>query len=223
MLCTPSTLERGLLLCLSVLLCHSLANCLKMPPVEWKHLSPYRNEFGQIDEGAEYSTESPYTSKDETVYDAKCYCGRVRYQVRKTPSSSKLCHCRGCQLLHGAPFEWVSIFHKHNVRFNPASLDYLYFYNSETDERWDSSNADQRTLPVKVSCSWCRTPIADEGRNMWLAFSTLFGFTVETGIPDSFRHTNHLFYEQRCIDLPDDKVKWTGHKNKSEVYTGDKE
>ena len=36
---------------------------------------------------------------------------------------------------------------------------------------------------------------------MWLAFSTLFGFTVETGIPEQFQHSNHLFYSQRCIRL----------------------
>jgi hypothetical protein len=56
---------------------------------------------------------------------------------------------------------------------------------------------------------------------MWLAFVTVFGFTIETGIPDAFRHTNHLFYGQQCIALDDDDaVKWTGHKNQSEIYEG---
>jgi hypothetical protein len=51
---------------------------------------------------------------------------------------------------------------------------------------------------------------------MWLAFSTLFGFTVETGIPKGFQHSCHLFYQQRCIDMDgDDMVKWQGPKNKS--------
>ena len=112
----------------------------------------------------------------------------------------------------------VSIFHKHNVRFHPNSLNYLYFYSSELDRGWESSQADERQLPVKVSCSHCRTPIADEGRNMWLAFSTLFGFTTETGIPEAFQHSCHLFYRQRCIDLDDDKTKWEAHKNKSRQW-----
>jgi hypothetical protein len=211
---------------------------LKMPPADWKQLSPYCKEFGDAlpserDQHIEsssrdhddtiYNIESHSSDHDDTIYNAKCYCGRVKYQVRGDPTSSKLCHCRGCQQLHGAPFEWVSIFHKHNVRFSPKSLSFLYFYSGETDQGWDSSLANQRILPVKVSCAWCRTPIADEGRNMWLAFTTLFGFSVETGIPKTFQHTNHLFYGQRCIETPDDKVKWTGHKNNSDVYKEEEE
>ncbi len=84
---------------------------------------------------------------------------------------------------------------------------------------WGSEEADERRLPGKVSCSHCRTPIADEGRNMWLAFATLFGFTVEAGIPKGFQHSCHLFYRQRCIDMGDDAVKWQGHKNKSNQWS----
>jgi hypothetical protein len=189
-----------------------------MPSTIWKELPPYHNNFCQPDG----QKDSPTSSQDETmvIYNASCYCGRVKYQVRGDPTSSKICHCRGCQLLHGAPFEWVSIFHKCNVRFARESLEYLYFYSGDLDQGWDSTQAEQRILPVKVSCNWCRTPVADEGRNMWLAFSTLFGFTVESGVPPSFQHANHLFYGQRCIDLEDDKVKWNGHKNKSDIYKG---
>lgn len=56
---------------------------------------------------------------------------------------------------------------------------------------------------------------------MWLAFSTLFGFTVETGIPKSFQHSCHLFYQQSCIDMgsgDDMVVKWLGHKKKSQQW-----
>lgn len=119
--------------------------------------------------------------------------------------------------------EWVSIFHKHNVRFHPDSLDYLYFYSGEEDIGFDAKNNNHNirpNLPLKVSCSHCRTPVADEGRHMWLAFTTLFGFTVETGIPDSFKHSCHLFYSQRCIDLKDEQTKWEGHKDKSSQWMG---
>ena len=68
--------------------------------------------------------------------------------------------------------------------------NHLYFYSDSLDQGWDTREAQDRVLPVKVSCSHCRTPIADEGRHMWLAFATLFGFTIEGGdggIPESFR------------------------------------
>jgi len=180
----------------------------------WRDEHPYGPEFGD--------PASPQTGGAVAVvyYQASCHCGRVRYEVRGDPVSSKLCHCRGCQVLHGAPFEWVSVFEKRNVRFPlRSSLDHLYFYSSELDAGWSSGDrASERELPVKVSCSHCRTPVADEGRNMWLAYATLFGFSVEgpgNGIPPAFRHACHLFYGQRCIDVADDRDKWVGHRNAS--------
>jgi hypothetical protein len=208
----------------------------------WRFLPPYHAEFSSdvssIDAGKEKANDKV------PIYNASCYCGRVQYQVRGNPASTKLCHCRGCQLLHGAPFEWVSIFSKDSVRFpsstsSSSSLDHLYFYSSELDQGWTSRVANDRVLPCKVSCAHCRTPVADEGRHMWLAFNTLFGFTIEpqqgasssssssSSIPDAFRHSDHLFYQQRCIDINDDKMKWQGHRNKSpewkETYLGDPE
>jgi len=178
----------------------------------WRNLPPYHYDFSDAAASSLTCTQNP------TIYSASCYCGRVKYQVRDNPVSAKLCHCRGCQQLHGAPFEWVAIFSKDKVRFEPSSLDHLYFYNSEVDQGWESTTAQHRELPVKVSCSHCRSPMADEGRNMWLAYSTQFGFTVERGIPESFRHSCHLFYKQRCVDLDDDKTKWEGHRNQSREY-----
>lgn len=186
----------------------STDSAFAMSASSWKYESPYAPEFGALESMTSFS-------EGTETYTAACYCGRVNYQTRGEPLSSKLCHCRGCQLLHGAPFEWVAIFEKHNVKFDPSSLKQLYFYSSELDQGWTADQAYQRVLPVKVTCSHCRTPIADEGRHMWLAYCPLFGFTKETGIPESFRHQCHLFYSQRCIDMSDDKEKWTGHRNKS--------
>ena len=163
------------------------------------------------------NSNPPCTNSSEQ-YSASCHCGRVTYVVEGEPEDAKLCHCKGCQELHGAPFEWVAIFHKHRVSFpDRISLNHLYFYSSEHDRGWDAQQANERILPTKVSCSHCRTPIADEGRNMWLAFATLFNFQNISKIPKKFKHTCHLFYGQRCIDIPDDKPKWTAHKNHSKI------
>lgn len=38
----------------------------------------------------------------EKKLEGKCQCGRVRYWLKSDkPLSSKFCHCRGCQVLHG--------------------------------------------------------------------------------------------------------------------------
>lgn len=150
-----------------------------------------------------------YASLEDTgfipKYKAACFCGAVRYEVNADPVDAKICNCQVCQKLHGAPMQWAAIFHKRNVRFN-AGLEHLVFYNSDQDRR-------ERILPCKVSCGRCGTPIADEGRRMWLAFPSLFDFGYPTQVPESFKPTCHLFYGSKVLDIKDDLPKWSGHKN----------
>ena len=76
-------------------------------------------------------------------YRARCRCGAVTYEVRADPVDAKICHCRDCQVLHGAPMQWAAIFHKHNVRFT-GGLQSLRFYNGAFDRQ-------ERILPCKVA------------------------------------------------------------------------
>ena len=142
-------------------------------------------------------------------YAARCHCGTVRYEVCADPVDAKICHCRDCQVLHGAPMQWAAIFHKHDVRF-VAGVESLRFYNS-------ASGRDERKQPCKVSCAICNALIADEGRVMWLAFPTLFDFGNPARVPDAFRPTCHIFYGMRVVDMPDTLPRWSAHKNKSDL------
>jgi hypothetical protein len=140
-------------------------------------------------------------------YRASCYCGAVCYEVCADPVDAKICHCLACQRLHGAPMQWAAIFHKKDVRIT-AGIEHLRFYNSERDRH-------DRILPCKVSCKRCGTPVADEGRRMWLAFPALFDFGPGREVPAAFRPTCHIFYGTRAVEVCDDLPKWSGHKNHS--------
>lgn len=140
-------------------------------------------------------------------YRARCHCGRVRYEVGADPVDAKLCHCRACQVLHGAPMQWAAIFHKRDVRLVSA-IDGLRFYNSELDRV-------ERLPPCKLSCAHCGTLVADEGRRMWLAFPSLFDFGTAPRAPRAFQPSCHIFYGARAIDIDDGLPKWLGHKNES--------
>ena len=148
--------------------------------------------------------------KDENFrprYRAHCFCGAVTYEVRSDPVDAKICHCLACQKLHGAPMQWAAIFHKRNVRIT-AGTQHLRFFNSERQTH-------ERILPCKVSCARCGTPIADEGRRMWLAFPSLFDFGDLALVPAAFNPPCHIFYGMRVVDIGDDLPKWSGHKNHS--------
>ena len=78
--------------------------------LSWREESPYGRQFGdEAQKGGDDDITATTTLTNINYYNASCYCGRVRYQVRGEPESAKFCHCRGCQQLHGAPFEWVSL------------------------------------------------------------------------------------------------------------------
>lgn len=135
----------------------------------WKHRPPYQiqdlNEFGEI------------------KWRAHCECGKVKYSLKRDqPLNAKFCHCRGCQVMHGAPFQWCSIFHKEDVRFDEGASN-LTFYSATHRTR-------EYETPTKVYCSFCRTPIMDEGRNVCLLFPQLIEFR---GSPDEQRKQQEIF------------------------------
>ncbi|KAI9729674.1 MAG: hypothetical protein M1818_008427 [Claussenomyces sp. TS43310] len=162
---------------------------------EWKFRAPY-----QV-----HGEDSDF----QALYDGGCHCGRVRYQLsRRQPLDSKFCHCTTCQVLHGAPFQWAAIFHKEDINFTQGHHD-LGWYDS-------GSRTTVHKLPCKVSCSYCRTPIMDEGRNMILLFPTLIKFK-NAEERSRFDPTCHIFYKSRVVDILDGKPKWAGMNDKSDL------
>lgn len=150
---------------------------------------------------------SPHDESFVVKYRARCRCEEVRYEVRADPVDAKICHCSDCQVLHGAPMQWAAIFRKRDVRFT-AGVEHLRFYNSTLD-------CNERIVPCKVTCALCGSPIADEGRNMWLAFPTLFDFGTPPQVPEAFKPTCHIFYGMRVMEIADELPKWSGHKDRS--------
>ena len=67
-----------------------------------------------------------------------------------------------------APFQWAAIFHKEDINFTNGHHDLTWYDPGEKDVR--------HKLPCKVSCSFCGSPIMDEGRNMILLYPTLIHF-----------------------------------------------
>ena len=59
------------------------------PEADWAHNPPYKS----INERPDFDKK----------LEASCHCGRARYWLsREQPLATKYCHCRDCQILHGA-------------------------------------------------------------------------------------------------------------------------
>jgi hypothetical protein len=67
-----------------------------------------------------------------------------------------------------APFQWAAIFHKDDINFKHGHHN-LEWYDPTT-------KSTEHQLPCKVRCSFCHSPIMDEGRNMILLFPSLIKF-----------------------------------------------
>ncbi|KAL0950228.1 hypothetical protein HGRIS_010215 [Hohenbuehelia grisea] len=146
-----------------------------------------------------------------------CWCGNVQFEFHGEALDAKCCHCRDCQRLHGAPFQWAVIFPKTSVRMTK---------NENHSVQWFSTDIGSSChyVPCKVSCGSCKSPLFDEGRNTVLAYPSAFQFpsAIHNGermnshnVPDDLRPTCHIFYGQRIMDISDGIPKWEGHKNSS--------
>ncbi|CAJ1352347.1 unnamed protein product, partial [Effrenium voratum] len=132
-------------------------------------------------------------------YSAACFCRRVRFTVSSPPLTSKLCDCKVCQKLHGAPTQWAALFRKPQVRFESSSFNFLRWYHTSTDTV--CTNAAERVLPSKLQCSHCGTWVADEGREMFMTFPTLFDFPDEgpERFPAQFLPRCRIFCRSRAL------------------------
>ncbi|KAH9928669.1 uncharacterized protein B0H18DRAFT_1000064 [Fomitopsis serialis] len=130
---------------------------MRKPPYEWK------SEGGLFK--AKYYRRSP-----PLMLLTQCWCGHVAFE-------STHCHCRQCQRLHGAPFQWAVIFPKviyHLLGCNRA----LTRARGQTSARMD------RLLSI--------------GRNTVLAYPASFRFK-DGQHPLDFQPTAHIFYGQRTM------------------------
>ncbi|KAF2669815.1 hypothetical protein BT63DRAFT_371929 [Microthyrium microscopicum] len=158
----------------------------------WKHQPPYK-----------------FQKDFQVEYEANCQCKKIKYQLsRKEPLNSKLCHCSDCQRQHGAPFQWAAIFHKEDINFlnGAEGLEWFHAPNASLEH----------TLPCKVHCHHCKSPIMDEGKSMILLFPGLIHFKSKKDM-DYFNPKCHIFYGQRVIDIPDGLPKWDGLDEKSKL------
>ncbi|KAL4904391.1 hypothetical protein BDW74DRAFT_154742 [Aspergillus multicolor] len=177
----------------------------------------YKPAMTEKDPG--YKDRAPYKIRSDEEFGpvkwrASCNCGQVTYKItRQEPLNAKYCHCRGCQVTHGAPFQWCAVFHKSDIQFTKGT-EGLSFYSSQDKSR-------DYQLPTKVACAHCRSPIMDEGRNVCLIFPELIDYEVSGTDHDTWRRTfesrMHIFYTSRTMDIPDGKPKWAGLDEKSDA------
>lgn len=104
-----------------------------------------------IPDDKERLKRAPYarTRKDFKVkYTGKCFCETVQFEIAEDPLGmsnsficdikhnralnldASYCHCRDCQRLHGAPYQWAAIYHKDAVHFSQGEEE-LIFYNPQ--------------------------------------------------------------------------------------------
>ncbi|QDS68963.1 hypothetical protein FKW77_008842 [Venturia effusa] len=151
---------------------------------------PSKNADADPEAHDDPSQNNEQTDSTEGIHEWKT---RPPYQIHKDEA---------------APFQWAAIFHKTDINFTSGHHG-LEWYDP-------SSKSVKHSLPCKVRCSYCHSPIMDEGRNMVLLFPSLVHFKSDAE-KRNFRPKCHMFYGERVIDVPDGLPKWSGMKDKSDL------
>ncbi|KAG1887321.1 Mss4-like protein [Suillus subluteus] len=197
-----------------------------IPDTGWRGSPPIPSSDGG-DSEKDWMSKPPYNwspARDQdgkelfkTKYESSCWCGAVRFAFAGDPFDAKLCHCRQCQGLHGAPFQWAVIFPKTSVRILENNGDALHCFSTTTKKT-------SHHVPCKVSCDICRAPLFDEGKRTVLAYPSGFKFPPDIhppshygGVPLEFQPSCHILYGQHIMEVCDGIPKWRGHKDNSEV------
>lgn len=106
---------------------------------EWKHRPPYLIQSTQ--------------ECGDIKWRGSCQCQKISYSLRHDPIKATFSHARSTQIMHGAPVEWVAVFHKNDISFD----------NGCNGLAFSSSSSDMPASPT-VSCESCHTPIMYEGK-----------------------------------------------------------
>ncbi|EJF64593.1 hypothetical protein DICSQDRAFT_144357 [Dichomitus squalens LYAD-421 SS1] len=171
------------------------ASKTQFPETGWN--GPIPSQSGG-DKEQDFMNKPPYFWKSEgdrfkRKHFSRCWCGNVEFEFHGDPLNAKHCHCKQCQHLHGAPFQWAVIFPKTSVRMISNKNDSLHFFSTQRRQGIHD-------VPCKVSCNECRSPMFDEGRNTVLAYPSSFKFP-NGKVPTDFQPTAHIFYSQRTVAL----------------------
>lgn len=94
----------------------------------------------------------------EDLHRRGVWANLMYIDARQTTRLFKNCHCQGCQVTHGAPFQWAAIFHKNegviSEWHNWSGVLFLYYesqgYQSPTKVD-SSSHANHRWRSQHVS------------------------------------------------------------------------
>ncbi|KAG2140132.1 Mss4-like protein [Suillus clintonianus] len=189
-----------------------------IPDTGWRGSPPIPSSDGG-DSEKDWMSKPPYNWSPargpdgeelfKTKYESSCWCGAVRFAFAGDPFDAKHCHCRQCQRLHGAPFQWAAIFPKTSVRILQDNSGALHCFSTTTKQAGHH-------VPCKVSCDICRAPLFDEGKRMVLAYPSGFKFPpIKARL--NFQPSCHIFYGHRVMEVCDGIPKWRGHKNDSEL------
>ncbi|PSR77043.1 hypothetical protein BD289DRAFT_350063, partial [Coniella lustricola] len=112
-----------------------------------------------------------------------------------------------------AAFQWATIFHKEDLRFLNGA-EGLAFYSATLKKPVHS-------LPCKVYCATCHTPIFDEGRAMIMLFPELLRGIKSPRGREAFKIHDHICWPARLVDEGvfdgDGVKKWRGVDGRSEL------
>ncbi|KAF8472174.1 hypothetical protein JB92DRAFT_2771388, partial [Gautieria morchelliformis] len=162
----------------------------------------------------------------------------VQFSISSDPLDVKICHCDTCKRLHGAPMQLAVRISKLSPNMKYDVLICIYAFSSPSLPN-PHMTSHATPCPRKIYCAGCGCPLADEGKNMFIAYPSSMhrhkglgalgpgqeganGPQQGTGkLPPAFNVRKHIFYGKRAFEMWDGIEKWQGLDGKSSRMADD--
>ncbi|MGB7756888.1 MAG: GFA family protein [Salinisphaera sp.] len=134
-----------------------------------------------------------------TVYELSCDCGATRLIARGKPSRSTFCHCESCRRLYGVEVLSASAWPNESVKRTVSDEATLIGHRLAGRRMW------------RYHCSHCGRLMHGRNRSGEIVIpNERFREAAGGLLPGAVTPAEHLFYNQRVLDIADDLPKHAG-------------
>lgn len=143
-----------------------------------------------------------------TVYELSCDCGATRLIARGDPSRSAFCHCESCRKLYGVEVLSASAWPNESIKRTVSDEATLIGHRLAGRRMW------------RYHCSHCGRLMHGRNRRGEIVIpNERFREAAGGRLPSAVMPVEHLFYNQRVLDIADDLPKHAGDNGDAHPQT----
>ncbi len=129
------------------------------------------------------------------AFGGRCFCGKVKVEVRGAPLAAGYCHCVECRAWHSAPVNAWAVWPK----------DAFKIVEGQDDVRHDYNHHGSDGPSERMWCSHCGGSLGNQKPK--IGMTVVYAMTLRDSAFE-FQPTLHIHYKERVLDMKDGLPKF---------------